>query len=165
MAMDLIPTPYLPTHTCCMPMWLAAVQLFIRLSSHLLGLPLPCRAPLRGNLGPRMGEPESGLCPSFFFLLPFCLYFPQPHLLSLTPYSPLLPSPFSLPSAALHLSFPSSLRSIISYSVLTDPPSVQKGRGWRIKLKCYQTSKPVLFNSMLSLSPFFSPQFLPKAKY
>lgn len=127
--------PY--THACCMPRWLAAVQLFIRLLLHLLGLRLPHRAPLTGSLGPRMGEQESGLkelgatlCPNFFFLLlHFHLYFPQSPLLSLMVYFPLLPSPFSLPSAAFHLSFLSSLRSIILYSVLTDPQSVQKGRG------------------------------------
>lgn len=51
--------PY--THTRCMPRWLAAVQLFIRFSSHLLGLPLPRRASLTGSLGPRTGEQDSGL--------------------------------------------------------------------------------------------------------
>lgn len=124
------------THTCCMPRWLAAVQLFIRFSSHLLGLSLPRRALRTGSLGPRMGEQESGLkepgatlCPNFFFPLPFHLCFPQSYLLFLIFYFPLLLPLFSLPSDAFHLSFPSSLRSIIVYSVLTDPQSVQKGRG------------------------------------
>lgn len=97
-----------------MSRWLAAVQLFIRLSSHLLGLPLSCRAPITGSLGPRTGEQETGLkepggnsVPQLFLPPPFLLLFP-PVSLSLTLYFPLLLLPFSLLSAALHLSFPSA---------------------------------------------------------
>lgn len=73
--------PYTDTHH--MSRWLAAVQLFIRLSSHLLGLPLPCRALLTGSLGPRTGEQESGLkepggysVPQLFLPPPFPPLFP-----------------------------------------------------------------------------------------
>lgn len=55
-----------------------------------------------------------------------------PALFALTLCFPCLLPALSLPSAAVQLSFPSSFRSIILFSVLTDPTSVPKGEAGKL---------------------------------
>ena len=116
MAMDLIPILYLPTQTrtTCLGGWLQYSYLsgFHPICLVCLFLAGPCSQAAWGqereSRSPGWKSQGATLCPSFSFLLPFHLYFPQSHLSSLSLYCPLLPPPFSLPLAALHLSFPSS---------------------------------------------------------
>lgn len=53
-------------------------------------------------------------------------------MFALTLCFPCLLPALSLPSAAVQLSFPSSFRSIILFSVLTDPTSVPKGEAGKL---------------------------------